>query len=522
MNKPVCRKFFWGFSFICLILSGFQTVAAGKEPFADCGKVVFGAYTDINTMDPAEAFVWYSTTIARNTYEGLLQYNLKDFSVEPLLAESWKVHDDGATLHLRKGVKFQDGTTFDAHAVRYNWQRIMGINKGPATWLKEIKDIKVIDKYTLRIVTKPKWAFLLDVLAAPWCFLMASPTEVKKHITADDPWANKWFHTHTCGTGPYIAKEWVPNQYITMIRNKDYWKGWAGKHFSEVVYRVVPETSARQMLIKKGDIDLINNIAAEYWDVLDQDPNITTIVFPSLAEFYFLMNNARGPLTDKNLRWAVTYAIDYDACRQAVKAPASKLVIGPQYKQDIQKAMEYKNKSAYAGKDVELLMTYVSGSSTHGTLALIVQDNLKKIGINLKLKSLIWPSFSKDIYGGKAKEVGDMYPFYAQSFIADPYGTLYKTLHSNSTQPGGANLGYVNPKVDVLLDQAAITIDHPERTAIYEEVKKLVVDDAPYVWVFMYPFVVIHRDDIKVYPYTQFGDAVANIFYFYDLYREKK
>jgi peptide/nickel transport system substrate-binding protein len=316
-----------------------------------------------------------------------------------------------------------------------------------------------------------------------------------------------------------MAKEWVPNQYITMVRFKDYWKGWSGKHFSEVVYRIVPEAATRSMLIKKGEVDLINSQPAEYWDKLDADPNITTRVFPSFSEFFFLMNSARGPFTDKNLRWAITYAIDYEACLSAVKAPAGGMVIGPVYKRDLKKAMECKKKSAYPDKDPGIVLTYVSGSATHGKFALIIQDNLKDIGINVKMKSLVWPSFAKEIYGNP-KESGDMYTFYASAIIADPYGTLYKILHSNSNNPGGANLGYSNPKFDALLDQARKTIDREKRMGLYEKAKKLAVGDAAYVWVLMLPYYVIHRDDIKVYPYTKFGDALGNLFYFYDLYRE--
>ena len=519
MEKMCSKNFAFKLLFASAIwiIPAFASGAPGA--FIDSGKVVFGVYTDILTMDPAEAFVWYSCIPARNAHEGLLQYNLKDFSVEPLLAESWELKEDGGVFNLRKGVKFHDGTEFNADAVRYNWQRIMAINKGPATWLKDIKDIKVIDNYTVQIVTKKNWAFLLDVLASHRVFLMASPTAVKEHATEKDPWATKWFHGNTCGTGPYMAKEWIPNQYIKMVRYEDYWKGWSGKHFSEAVYRIVPETSTRSMLIKKGDVDLINNISPEYWATLDADPNITTESFPSFSEFFFLMNNTRGPLTDKNLRWAITYAIDYKACREAIDAPASELVIGRSYTQDLKKAMAYKNKSAYANKDLEILFTYVSGSATHGKFALIIQDNLKKIGITAKLKALVWPSFAKEIYGDP-KEAGDMYTFYASAIIADPYGTLYKILHSNSNNPGGANLGYSNPQFDSLLDQAANTTDHGKRTALYKQAGKLAVDDAAYVWVLMLPYVVIHRNDIKVYPYTKLGDSLANIFYFYDLYRE--
>jgi len=520
MRGTAFKKLILGSLVTVFILSGLEVATAAEEPFVDSGRLAYGVYTDISTLDPAEAIIWYESMIVRSTHESLLKYNLKDYSFEPLLAESWERHEDGGTFHLRKGVKFHDGTEFNAEAVKFNWQRHMAINKAPATWLKDIKDVKVIDNYTVRIITEKNWAFLLDVLASHCVFLITSPTYVKNHATQEDPWAAKWLHSHTCGTGPYITKEWVPNQHVTMVRNKDYWKGWSGKHFSEVVYQAVPEVNARRMMLQKGELDIINDMAVEFWDELAADPNITLKIIPSNTEQYFTMNNAREPLKDKNLRWAIAYAIDYEACRQVCKAPNLGLLIGPDYKRDLKKAMEYKNKSAYAGKEVNILFPYVIGVAFHKKLALIVQDNLKDVGIKVTLQAQTWPAVAKVIFAGNAKDAADMYPYYAVPIIADPYGILYKILHSNSLKPGGSNLGYSNPKFDALLDQARHTIDKKKRMELYETAKKLAVDDAAYVWLLMYPWVAIHRNNIRVYPQTELLDRLANIFYFYDMYRE--
>jgi len=183
---------------------------------------------NIATFDPAEAFVWYAMMQVRNCYEGLLQYDLRDFSIKPLLAESWEVDENEGTFKLRKGVKFHDGTEFDAEAVKFNCKRVMAANKNPAACLKDIKDVKVLDKYTVRFETTRNWAFLLDTFASSTIFLIVSPTAVKEHATEDDPWAFKWFHDHTSGTGPYILKEWISNQHTNMVRFAGYWKGWSG------------------------------------------------------------------------------------------------------------------------------------------------------------------------------------------------------------------------------------------------------------------------------------------------------
>ncbi len=505
---------------LALVGTSLTSVAGARAGFVDDGKVVFGVYTDIQTMDPHEAFVWYSCTVTRNSHEGLLEYDIRDFSIKPLLAESYTIDEDGGTFKLRKGVKFHDGTEFNAEAVKFNLDRIKALNKGPATWVKNMKAVKVIDDDTVRIETTKNWAFFLDVLASPWCFMITSPTAIKKNATTDDPWATKWAHDNACGTGPYKVEKWVPNQYIKMVRFPGYWRGWEGKHFSEAVYQVVKEDSTLRMLLTKGAVDLINNISTEFWDVLNADPNITAFGYPSLAEQFILMNNKRGPLTDENLRWAVSYAIDYDACRAVANATEKGLLVGEPLKRDLEKAKAYKAKSAYAGKETILKLAYLDFVENHRKWALILQDNLKEIGIKLELEAMTWPVFAKQVYGDPAKAF-DLYPFYASSIIADPYGVIYKVLHSNSIQQGGANLGYDNPRFDAFLDEAATTMDRKKRMAIYEKARLLPEKDAAYVWLFMLPYFVAHRNDVKAYDYTKFGDALGNMFYFYDYYREK-
>lgn len=222
---------------------------------------------------------------------------------------------------------------------------------------------------------------------------------------------------------------------------------------------------------------------------------------------------------DKNLRWAITYAINYDACREVVKAPASELLIGPIYKRDLKKAMEYKNKSSYAGKQVTLVMNLIAGTENHRKLGLIVNDNLKDIGINLDLRTRTWNTIAKELFADPRECSFDIYPYYAASQFYDPYGTIFKVLHSKSLV-GAPNLGYSNPKFDAILDQAARTIDRKERMALYKKAGQLPVEDATYVWLYMVPFFVIHRDSVKVHAYGHLGDAVGNMISYYDLYRE--
>lgn len=515
-NKCLKRlgAFLVGLNLIFLGFAGAQ--AAG--PFVDSGTFRTTVYVNVATMDPAEAFVWYEMLHVRNCYEGLLNYDLRDFSIKPSLAESWKVDENGGTFNLRKGVKFHDGSEFDAAAVRFNWERIMAANKNPAHWLKDVKDIKIVDKYTVRIETTKNWAFLLDALAAQQVFLMASPAAVKKHATAEDPWAFKWFHNNTCGTGPYMLKEWIANQHINMVRFEDYWQGWEGKHFSGMLVRVVPERSAQLMMIQKGEVDFLNYLPQEFWPGLKADPNIEVLVFPSRAEQTITLNNAKEPLSNKDFRLAIAYALDYDACHKTLGAVKGGMIVSSIDKQDLAKAKEHLVKSGYAGKEVVLDIPYSTTSPNMERLAIILEDNLKKLGVTPKLRGTTWQAIAKELFGDP-KQGPSLLSLFSTSIFWEPYGWLFKMYHS-SNNVGGYNLGYSNPEFDALLDKAAITIDKNKRNEIYEEAKKILINDAPSAWVCMIPYVAIYRKNIKVHSYTRIGDMLGNLVFPYDMYKE--
>jgi peptide/nickel transport system substrate-binding protein len=404
------------------------------------------------------------------------------------------------------------------------------LQKGPSTWIEDIKEAQIVDNYTVKMITEEPWAFLLDALASHRIFLIASPTYVEEHATDDDPWAAEWMHDHTCGTGPYNAVEWVPGQYITLERNESYWKGWEGKHFSEAVYQVNGESSTIALKLRTGEVDIECHLTSEFWEQLQNEPNLVVYPYESTAQFYVYMNNAHEPLSDENLRWAITYATDYDALvaaantPQQAQGPMPRTMPGhddtlPMYQRDLDKARDYLSKSAYAPEDLKLVLSYVSTSVIHTDVALAIQSSLADIGIDVELQGMVWPAFAEQVYGDPT-EAGDMYTFYASAIIADAYGNLYKVFHSNSWNPGGANVGYKSEKVDNLLDQAARTLDRDERLGIYKEVQETLVEDNPHIWAFTMPYVVIHQKDIKVYPYTKLGDPVGNLVYFYDIYRE--
>ena len=175
-----------GMALVLVLLPSTNALAAGDV-------LVIGNETDARTLDPQKVHDHQEGQIAWNIYEGLLKYDVVDFSIKPLLAVSWKVAQDlkSATFHLRRGVKFQDGTSFNADAVAYAMKRLLALGQTPATYLQKIKRWTVDDPYTITFYTDEPWALWEDAFASHKGLSIPSPTFVKAHATGDDQMGGK-------------------------------------------------------------------------------------------------------------------------------------------------------------------------------------------------------------------------------------------------------------------------------------------------------------------------------------------
>lgn len=207
-----------------VLLLGLIAVGYGKGA-ADV--LVYGQVADIITIDPAVVMDDPSYPLINATHDTLVTLKEEGMDLVPALATSWEVSDDGTTytFYLRKGVKFHDGTEFDAYAVKFSWDRILLLDQGPAGQYSSFADLEsteVVDKYTFRIKLKhPYPAFLLTIVAPQYA--ITSPTYVKAHATSDDPYAMEWMARHECGTGPFKLVEWVEGQRVVLERFEDHW-----------------------------------------------------------------------------------------------------------------------------------------------------------------------------------------------------------------------------------------------------------------------------------------------------------
>lgn len=497
----VSRRWLALLSVFAVAVLTFACTEAGDTGQSEAGKgnqLVIGQIAEPKSMDPAADTAVNDFRILVNMYDGLVTYAPDSMEIKPALATEWDVSDDGTvyTFKLREGVKFHDGTPFNAEAVKFNFDRMLvegapGSDTGPfplaQQFFGEVKNVEVVDDLTVRFTLKNAFAPFLSNLAYP-TGLIVSPTAVKEH--------GKDFGKNPAGTGAFKFDSWKPNQRVVLTANKDYWNG--APKTNTVVFRPLPEASTRIAALQSGDADLIVEVPADNLDQLKSDPN-TTVQTEAGPHLWFLILNAKeGPFKDKRVRQAANYALDKQSIVENVLLGTGSVAKGPiapafgsayddsieGYPYDPEKAKQLLKEAGYAdGADVTFYVTNSgSGMLEPKAMGEAIQSQLSDVGFRVKIETFEWNTFLDRVNAGLAGKA-DMAEM---AWMTNDPGTLpYLTLRTESfPDKSGFNSGYYsNPKVDELLEQIQATPDQDERDRLFKDLQQIVVEDAPWVFV---------------------------------------
>ena len=284
--------------------SGGGSGASSADSSSD--TLVFAQAADPRSLDPAFADDGESTKINTNIYEGLVKYADKTTDIEPCLAESWDVSEDGLTytFHLRQGIKFHDGTDFNAEAVKVNFDRQL---PGNATEdmpyagfvFSLVDEVTVDDEYTVSVhLTEAQTPFLANL-----AMIQGAPIVSPKALEEN----NNNVTNAPCGTGPYKFVSWDTDQSVVLVRNDDYW-GEPAK-IKNVVFRIIPDNSARVIALNNGEADIIDGIDATVVDQIEEAGNKVQ-TDEAMMTNYMGFNTTDGVFTDVEARRAICQAIN--------------------------------------------------------------------------------------------------------------------------------------------------------------------------------------------------------------------
>ncbi|MEM0021542.1 MAG: ABC transporter substrate-binding protein [Fervidicoccaceae archaeon] len=468
-----------------------------------------GIGVDADTLDPAGQTTTTISNIIRLIAEPLFLTS-PNGTLIPVLAESYNISDNGTvyTISLKKGIKFQDGEPFNAEAVKFTLERILDPSvKVPSRGNYLLIDrVEVVDNYTVRIYLKKPFAPFLGVLASAYIVAPNATKQLGDKI-ATSPVG--------IGTGPYIFKEWVKGDHITLVANPNYWNG--TPYFSQIIFKIVPDASTREAMLLSGDLDLIIQPPASDVASLSSRSDIKVASVISTREMYIGINTKYGPLSDPRVRQALNYAIDKTSLIKYVlfglgspvdsvlpQTSVGYIKVGP-YPYDPQKAKQLLAEAGYPNGFSVTLITPNGRYLFDTQVAETVAQYLRDIGLQVSVRTYDWPTYVSTVLAPLNRTELQLFLLGWSPSVLDPYFYTYQLFHSSQFTPNGFNnFFYNNTTVDQLLEQGATVTDPDLRSQIYQNLTKILWNDAPMIFLYYQAFVVAYRSTLSnviVFPY---------------------
>ena len=473
------------------VLIAATMVVALCAPQAHASKdVVLAIASTLTTTDPWDANDTLSHACAKTFYEGLFGFNEK-LELRPVLAESYDVSPDGLvyTFHLRKGVKFHDGTDFKAEAVKVNFDRVTN----PENKLKRyslysnIAKTEVVDDLTAKVTLKTPFSPFINQLAHPSA-VMISPTALKKY--------GKDIMFHPVGTGPYKFVEWKQTDYLKGAKNENYWRPGLPK-IDTITWVPVVDNNARSAMMRTGEAHFTFPVPYEQAAVLEKDEHLKLVAAPSIVTRYLNMNMLQKPFDDLRVRQAINYAINKEALAKVAfsgyafpsEGPLPQGVdyavkLGP-WPYNPKKAKELLAEAGYPnGFETTLWSAY--NHTTGQKVIQFIQQQLAQVGIKAQVQALEAGQRVEKVESHQDAATAPVRLYYTgwSSSTGEADWGLRPLFAGDKTPPSMYNISYYkNPTVDADIMKALGTTDRAEKTKLYTEVQEEIWKDAP--WAFL-------------------------------------
>lgn len=478
--------------------------------------IVIGIHLNAPTLLP-------STKI----FEGLLTYDFQ-LNAQPMLAETWKVSDDGLTytFNLRRNVKWHDGKPFTSKDVVFSLAKFIPEvhPRSKPTFLRA--EVTAPDDYTVVLKLKEPYGPMirsLDAISAP-----IVPAHVYEGTNFRDNPANR----KPIGTGPFKFDEWKSGQYIHLVRNGDYYL--PGKpYLDDIYYRFIPDSASRALALEQGEVQLATQNDIELVDVgrLSKLPNleVTTKGWEWGAPISWLeMNIRRKPFDDVRFRKAVMYALDHNFIRDSiffgVAAPATGPIhsSSPFYTSEVQayphdpakaKALldEMGLKPGAGGVRVKIGLLGLPYGELWDRLSQYIKQALGQVGVEVTIQTADVAGWGNRIANWDV----DMSTTYLTT-LSDPALGVARSYITENQKKGVLftnTSGYSNPEVDKLFADAAKEADPNKRKDMYKKVQKILVDEVALAWLVELQWPTIYSKKLKnvirngLGPNDNFSDA---------------
>ena len=476
----------------------------------------FGRGADSVGLDPINVTDGESLKVGRQVFDGLLGFKPESTDPAPALATEVPKPESGGTVYtfpLRQGVKFHDGTPFNADAVVFNFERWKNTDNeyhsgggsqssdfayydsmfGGFDGDSVIKSVEATGEHEVRFTLRePLAPFVRNIAMSP--FGIASPKAVKKDV--------KGFWQNPVGTGPFKFESWDQGSTVRLSANQDWWgsklpvdQGGGGPNVDTVVLRSIPDNTARVAALSGGELSAADGLTPDDVPTVEKNADLKVQTRPPLNIGYLAMNNNKKPFDDPMVRQAVNYAINMQAIVDGFFGNTADVAYNPMpptvpffnkneepYGYNPDKARQLLKETGHEN-GFEATLWYMPIPRPYMPdgegIAQAMQQDLRKVGIDVSLETREWGTYLEATGRGEH----DMALLGWTGDNGDPDNFLNVLLSSkNATEKNAQNIAYYqNPKVDKLLNQGQKTIDEDERRKVYYDAQEIINSDAPWV-----------------------------------------
>lgn len=451
-----------------------------EAPSRPGGTLTVGHPADPTELNPHNTTAAYQSVFGQIS-EQFVMFDTEKMGIQPWLVTEWEwITDKTLRMKLREGVKFTNGEDWDAEAAKYSLD-LLSESRGYSFWVGESYDrTEIVDKYTVDLH--------VNSIAGSWLSILARGGFAFPPKYTEEVGLEEGFYNEPIGTGPYKLAEWIRDDHITLEANMDYWGG--PPPMDELVFRVIPEESARMAALETGEVDLVTQIAAGSAKRIENNPDLTLAQRRGLRMFGTMFDMTKDfPVNDKLVRQALNYAVDKEGLVQLYGGYAA--AMSPQwltpdtigynaelegmYDYDPEKAKELLAEAGYPDGFEATIKYTINRYPLDKEMGEAVSGYLEAVGIKVNQEPLEYGEYSRQHREIDENPMGDMHQWGLLT-PPDAYMTLI-LLRWNPDGPRPYRHFAAHPELDELLVKGGEVTDPDERLAVYKRATEILAED---------------------------------------------
>ncbi len=479
---------------LCMVAAPAMAASSAKTS-KPAGTMIYGQPASPACIDPGDAVQDNQTMkVILNTYDSLVGYKYGTYKHAPDAAIRWtNVNNKVWTFYLRPGVKFHTGETLTSQDVAYTIERANALALPISVVTSTIAKVQTPNKTTVKITLTSKNSYFLDDITRLY---IVDKKVAAAHATNNDM-GHAWLCANEDGSGPYEVTSWNHSSEMDLAYYPKYWAGWSGAHLATVKILYVADPATQQEMMQQGDLDFMAmNLPALDLDVKHhpkQYPDLKLLTGPSFRTDMLTFNTLKSPLNKVKVRQAISLAFPYTDYVKAVTNSFGIVPTGYVPKgfagfdksikpetTNLKKAKTLLAQAGYSNGGFSLTLAYAAPQTSEQEAGLLLQNNLRTLGIGLTLQPTPFATMVQE--ATKGVNAPDMFALQQVPANADPVNFIDICFNSKLAGKQYNWSYYQNPTVDKLIHQAYAANSHSARQSILDHLQQILVSDAPAVY----------------------------------------